>query len=859
MAKAHLKRKMTTTTSAPVDVVVITALEEERDAFLSKLRGARKLDKEATDVHTYYCSRIRTIRRDRSEYQVIVTSLLNMGPINAAAQAVAIVNRWRPRFVLLIGIACGIRSEVSHGDVLIASQVADYTLGKQLAGSREVRWEVFPCGASLLDSANNVTKWEDKIGVARPEPGNARRHKGVIASGGDVIFDDQIIATYSKSWPKLVGIEMEAGGVAAGLHQTPERPEFLMIKSVSDFGKDKHDPQIKPWRRYACHAAAAFALSLIKSGPARGLSDVTESAQTASVEDDKKRAAERRWQYIQSHPIRGIKLLFILKGAVGFDWFREVLDDTRLNFSRGEQSFKLGQLLAGSPAPNTQERSPASDESVCSFWEVYEAEPGYWFAKIAPTSREFSVVAGFDAVVPWSMFGVQRVEKLEDLALLTDIGVSIPARVYQIGVEEFALSFVGDTFSFSVRLSEHGLDFLHEMASVQHTVVKGGKPAPIGSNFSGVQLLDLFLHQLLPNQEESKAKHSIGMMGLSGPGGKAITFYPTMPLGFNKTPESNEYAFTITMPAKIDSAARIKKLEKKLISTPADADLYFELASGYLYEGRLQDVVRCLGTAIKEAPPSANVHGLMGQTLRKLGRFDEALSHCQKASVLAPEDARIQAELGICLGELGKHDVALVHFEAAARIEPSKSGYQSNLCMALISLDRYSEATVPAQRAVDLAPDDSRSAMLLGMVLDKAGRQPEAMRYLEKATQLGPNSAEAQQYLGMHLADTGQHERAVVSFQRAVEIEECARRWELLGGSLADLGRWPEAEEAFRRGVKLEPNNSAILANLGAAVATLGRFAEASEVLQQSLRLDPTNVTARQNLALLREKENVSR
>jgi Flp pilus assembly protein TadD len=122
-----------------------------------------------------------------------------------------------------------------------------------------------------------------------------------------------------------------------------------------------------------------------------------------------------------------------------------------------------------------------------------------------------------------------------------------------------------------------------------------------------------------------------------------------------------EYVFKVTMPPKIDSAAHIKKLEKKLISTSADADLYFELASGYLYEGRLQDVVRCLETAIKEAPPSANVHGLMGQTLRRLGRFDEALAHCQKASALAPGDARIQAELGIFLGELGKHDAALVH------------------------------------------------------------------------------------------------------------------------------------------------------------------------------------------------------
>jgi Flp pilus assembly protein TadD/nucleoside phosphorylase len=856
MANRHTKKKGITP-SAPVDVVVITALEEERDAFLSKIR-ARKLDKEAEDVHTYYGSIVRTRRRDRSEYQLIVTCLLNMGPINAAAQAVAIVNRWQPRFVLLVGIACGIRGEVNHGDVLVASQVADYTLGKQQSGSREIRWEVFPCGASLLDSSNNLGKWQQTIGIPRPEPGTAKRHKGVIASGGDVISDDQIIATYSKSWPKLIGIEMEAGGVAAGLHQTPERPDFLMIKSVSDFGKDKHDPQIKPWRHYACHAAAAFALNLIKSGPARALSQVTESEQRATAEDEKKRAAERQWRYLQGHPIRGIKILFILKGSVGFDWFREVLDETRLNFSRNEQSFKLGQVLAVSPAPNTQERSSTSDTSVCSFWEVYEPEHGYWFTKIAPTSRTFSVVAGFDAAIPWSMLGLQRVAKLEDLALLTDIGVSIPARTYQIGVEEFGLSFVGDTFSFSVRLSEHGLEFLHEMASVQHTVVKDGKPAPLGSNFSGVQLLDLFLHQLLPHQEKIESKPCMGMMGLSGPGGKAIKFYPTMPVGFNKTPEANEYVFKVTMPPKIDSAARIKELEKTLRSSSADAELYAELAALYSHEGRLQDSIRCLETAVKQAPPNANVHGLMAEAFVNLGRVDEAMMHYEKAAVLSPDSPAAQTGLGTCLHEMGEDEAALVHFEAAARIAPSKPAYQFNLGMALICLQRDSEAIGPFQRAADMEPDNARAAMVLGIIFDKQGQRIEALRYLEKATQLTPHSADAHQHLGTHLGESQEHEKAVASFQRAIDIEENANRYGLLGVSLAELNRWPEAEVAFRRAVKLEPNHSGMLANLGAALAALGRLPEASEVLQQSLRLDPTNETAQQNLALLREKEGMA-
>ncbi len=388
MAKSRAKRKTDADLlSGPVDFVVITALEEERGALLSKLRGARKLDKGSADVHTYYRALVRSTRHDRAEYQVVVTSLLNMGPINAAAQATSVVSRWKPRYVLLVGIACGVPGEVSHGDVLIASQVADYTLGKQ-NGGRQVRWEVFPCGASLLDSANNISpKWTSSIRLERPSTGKPERHKGVVASGGDVISDDQVVAAYSESWPKLIGIEMEAGGTAAGVHQTAERPEFLMIKGVSDFGKDKHEPDVVPWREYAYHVAAAFAVALIKSGPGGSVSTISD-ADEESEEEKQRAAAERRWQYIQGHPIRGLEVLFILKGAVGAGWFRELLNDTRLTFSRKEQSFKLGELFALSPAPNTKERSAATDHPICSFWELYKPEEGYWFRKIAPVARE---------------------------------------------------------------------------------------------------------------------------------------------------------------------------------------------------------------------------------------------------------------------------------------------------------------------------------------------------------------------------------------------------------------------------------------------------------------------------------------
>ena len=162
--------------------------------------------------------------------------------------------------------------------------------------------------------------------------------------------------------------------------------------------------------------------------------------------------------------------------------------------------------------------------------------PSFWVMKIAPGPREFSLVAGFEASIPWSKLDLASVSTLEDLGRLSEFGIGIPPEAFMAGVEEFELTFVGDQFSFSLPLSDHGLQLLHEMASSHFAASGGGKSAPLslGSSFSGIQLLEMFLQQLLPHSRRTDNKKRSIFAGMSGPGGKAIRFYPSMPLPVHK-------------------------------------------------------------------------------------------------------------------------------------------------------------------------------------------------------------------------------------------------------------------------------------------------------------------------------------
>jgi Flp pilus assembly protein TadD/nucleoside phosphorylase len=853
MARRGKSQLSTGSRSASADFVIVTALEEERDAVLAKLGRTQKLDKASSDVHTYYRCEVKSTRRDGSKYDVVVTTLLNMGPTDAATGAAAIVNRWKPKYVLLVGIACGIRGEADHGDILIANQVADYTLGKQHEGRRKVRWSVTPCGASLLDSAMNLSKaWQRRIGIQRPGGGEPQRRKGVIASGGDVIADDQIIAAYTEDWPKLVGIEMEAGGVACALQQTADRPEFLMIKGVSDFGRDKHDSEILPWRAYACHAAAAFARGLIESGPS---AKVVEDVKADDEEDEKLRAAERRWSYLQHTPLRGLEVLLLLKNPVGKDWFCRIIDNTRISLSREGPSFPLSRVLSLAGRPNTKEHSPWWEESSCSFWEKYKPDPSCWVKRIAPDPVELDVVCGLDAAIPWKELGVTSAVTLGDLGPLTHIGMGLPPEAFKAGVEEFKLTFVGDQFSFSLYLSDHGLEFLHEMANTHNQLSSPGKDVPLslGTHLDGIQLLETFREQLMPGWRPARYADKSIFGGMGGAGGRAISFYPSMPSSFHNTDEAKtNYTITLNAPDLEPGKKRVRELEAAVRESTADAQTYGELAARYAHEGRVADAIGCLEDGLGKVQPTVELYGLLAEFYCDLGRFEEALTPLHEGLKLAPNDASIHAALGASLATMGRVAEAFPHFEVAAQLEPLKSRHHTNLGRALAVQERYAEAVSAYERASALSPDNIEVLELLGVLYNEVGRISDAETSFTKATTLAPDDVQTHENLGRHLATNGDCEKAIPVLRRALEIKPGAKLYEMLGTSLGQLDRWREAETSFREAVALAPDDPALLRSLGICVMKQGRLAEAIEFFLRRMHLVPDDKETEQLIAELR-------
>jgi hypothetical protein len=113
---AHSTASLTNTTAAgdaaiippdgsPADFVIVTALEEERDAVLAKLPIPRRLAPSGDDVRVYFWSNLPVAFPDGSTgtYRVIVMPLLGMGRVQAATATADAIRRWHPRYIILVG------------------------------------------------------------------------------------------------------------------------------------------------------------------------------------------------------------------------------------------------------------------------------------------------------------------------------------------------------------------------------------------------------------------------------------------------------------------------------------------------------------------------------------------------------------------------------------------------------------------------------------------------------------------------------------------------------------------------------------------------------------------------------------
>ena len=254
------------------DVAIVTALEDVELTQVLKWPCDWIPITERGDCSIVYGGALKTATG--REISVVASSCPRMGIADASALCMKLCIKYSPKYVFMTGIAAGIETKTSMGDILVADPCWDWGSGKQtvrdgspvfLAAPNQIPLD--PLMRAKLKRISTTRDHLDDINAGWPEssrPTNELNvHVGPVATGSMVLEDPQMVAMIQSQHRDTLGVEMEAYGVAAAASiSSAHPPKVVIMKSVCDFADPMKNDQ---WQEYAAYTSSQLALRLIEN------------------------------------------------------------------------------------------------------------------------------------------------------------------------------------------------------------------------------------------------------------------------------------------------------------------------------------------------------------------------------------------------------------------------------------------------------------------------------------------------------------------------------------------------------------------------------------------------------------------
>lgn len=195
-------------------IVIICAMSEERDAFLSLMKDIKVRKTENILYHGMSFDNKCYI--GKLENKDVVIAHCGVGKVYAAILTTLLIKKFKPELVVNVGCAGSLNEDIHVGDVVVASRIAD--------------WDV------------DVPGWErsiysDKMSFACDGQFNkiAKKKKiktGFIVSGDEFIYKKSQVNEIKKYFPDALAGEMEGCSIsntcyAFGINSA-------IVRSISD-------------------------------------------------------------------------------------------------------------------------------------------------------------------------------------------------------------------------------------------------------------------------------------------------------------------------------------------------------------------------------------------------------------------------------------------------------------------------------------------------------------------------------------------------------------------------------------------------------------------------------------------------
>jgi tetratricopeptide (TPR) repeat protein len=290
--------------------------------------------------------------------------------------------------------------------------------------------------------------------------------------------------------------------------------------------------------------------------------------------------------------------------------------------------------------------------------------------------------------------------------------------------------------------------------------------------------------------------------------------------------------------------------------------------------GRMDQALSICRAAVERNDQDVNMTALLGATLFKARRVEEAERWLRHTTKTAPNFAKPWSDLGHLLVDTRRPEDAVSVLETAVALDPKDDAAWFNLGKARAMVGRGPEADQAFETSFELNPGrkvlahaaehqqagrwaeaeklyrellrgnprDVNALRLLATCAVHAGRSREAERLLSRAVNHAPEYVEARLDLGRVFKDQHRLQEAIGQFEKAIELEpDDFQGHFLLASALAPAARTYDAIAAYRKVLELRPQHAGAWLGLGHTLKTVGRQEEAIAAYRECIRLKPGN------------------
>ncbi len=202
----------------------------------------------------------------------VVLAQTGVGKVNAAITTTLMIAYFKPEQIIFSGIAGGIDTTLSPGDIVIATQVAYHDYGMitdsgmrynptRNPATMQPNPVYFACDTTLINKAIVATKKLTLEKVTREEGVFVPQIKKGIVVTGDVFVAGETQTHRLLNDLHATATEMEGAAIAQTCYQ--QNIPFLIIRSLSDKANSKAATDIKAFYEVAAKNAAMLVVGIV--------------------------------------------------------------------------------------------------------------------------------------------------------------------------------------------------------------------------------------------------------------------------------------------------------------------------------------------------------------------------------------------------------------------------------------------------------------------------------------------------------------------------------------------------------------------------------------------------------------------